>query len=69
MNDKEYKIQVSMTLSFHDNPTNPYFWCILEFNNGWSNTGSGWSKTPDEAFLDAKDYLLLPYEEKEASDG
>ena len=69
MNNKEYKIQVSMTPSLHDNPTKPYFWCILVFNNGWSNAGSGWAKTPDEAFLDAKKYLSLPYEESEVNDG
>ena len=57
---EEYVIKVTMTPHPHDNPTRPYFWCILAYNNGWSNQGSGWAETPEMAFSNAKNYFTLP---------
>jgi hypothetical protein len=47
---KERKIEVFLTPHYHDNKENPYFWCILEWNNSWANVGWGWAETPLEAF-------------------
>lgn len=55
--DKEYVIKISMTPHYHDNIKHPYYWCILSNKDGWINEGSGWSSTPDQAFIEAKMYL------------
>lgn len=54
MND-EYVIKVNMTPHIHDNPANPYFWCVMKFDGVWCNECSGWAKTPEQAFADAHD--------------
>lgn len=57
----DYKIVVHMQPHHHDNPENPYFWCIMKyvFNAGWCNSGSGWAVTPEQAFSDAQKYLNM----------
>lgn len=71
----EYKIQVLMTPHNRDNPTHPYFWCVLANNgrpqdsgeDGWYNTGCGWAKTPEEAWTTASrayTRFIGPCEEK-----
>ncbi|SFR98340.1 hypothetical protein SAMN05661086_03056 [Anaeromicropila populeti] len=54
--DKEYVIKINLTPAHHDNPHEPYFWCILGYHDNWCNEGSGWSATPESAFQDALDY-------------
>lgn len=43
-----------MTPHLWDNKEEPYFWVIFE---GDANAGCGWSKSPDEAWEDAKKYF------------
>ena len=60
MNINERKIEVSVTPHPWDNKENPYFWCILDWDNKnktWFNNGFGWSKSIELAFKDATDYL------------
>jgi len=53
----EYSIDVSMNPHYHDNKECPYFWYIVGHdNNGSYNRGSGWSKTPEEAWKEANVY-------------
>lgn len=53
----EYKIEVSMTPHFHDNPKKPYFWMISSYcGNGWCNHTFGWATTPEEAWQEAKTF-------------
>ena len=53
----DYRIVVHMQPNFHDNPEKPYFWCILKYEGGLSNSGAGWAATPEQAFADGVDYL------------
>ncbi len=53
----DYRIVVHIQPNFHDNPEKPYFWCILKYEEGLSNSGAGWSATPEKAFADGVDYL------------
>jgi hypothetical protein len=55
----EYKIEISMTPSFHDYARAPYFWCILgrnERESKWFNCGHGWATTHQEAWKHAYAY-------------
>jgi hypothetical protein len=53
----EYKIEISMTPHVHDNPLQPYFWCILYLHGKqWCNSGHGWAVTPEEAWKEAKTF-------------
>jgi hypothetical protein len=50
----EYLIQVSLNEHSWDNPSAPYYWCILGHYENWCNEASGWSTSIDQAFDDAK---------------
>ena len=53
----EYKIEITLTPHYHDNPMFPYFWCLLGRNDDdWCNCGHGWAKTPREAWRRACEY-------------
>lgn len=53
----DYRLMIHMQPKPHDNPDKPYFWCILEYVNGLTNKGSGWSSTPEQAFQEGFKYL------------
>lgn len=53
----DYRLVVHMSPNFHDNPTAPYFWCIMKYEGGLSNSGSGWAVTPERAFIAGHNYL------------
>lgn len=53
----DYRLVVHMQPNFHDNPIEPYFWCIMRYENGLTNSGSGWAATPEQAFLAGVNYL------------
>lgn len=53
----DYRIVVHMQPNFHDNPEKPYFWCILKYDGGLSNSGAGWAIAPNQAFADGVNYL------------
>lgn len=46
----EYKLEVILDPHEHDNPVNPYYWCLFCWNGNWYNAASGWEKTPEDAF-------------------
>lgn len=56
----EYKIDVYLTPD-HANYKTPYFWCVQQWNNEWCNAGSGWSRAPETAFIDALQYYNRHY--------
>lgn len=51
---KSYLVQISLNEHPWDNPSAPYYWCILGYYNNWCNEASGWSVSIDQAFEDAK---------------
>lgn len=53
----DYRLVVHMQPNFHDSPNAPYFWCVMKYDNGLSNSGSGWASTPEQAFIAGKNYL------------
>lgn len=53
----DYRLVIHMSPNFHDSPTAPYFWCILKYEDGLSNSGSGWAVTPEQAYIDGKAYI------------
>ena len=53
----DYRIVVHMRPKFHDSPEKPYFWCLLKYEGGLSNSGSGWAVAPEQAFAAGMDYL------------
>lgn len=57
----EYKIEVSMNPRYHDGPSAPYFWWIIgEKEDGTRyNYGHGWSKSPEQAWKEAKEYYNM----------
>lgn len=57
MQTLDYRIVIYMRPNFHDNPQNPYFWCIMKYEEGLSNNGSGWAATPEQAFIAGVKYL------------
>ena len=57
MQTLDYRIVIHMRPNFHDNPQNPYFWCIMKYEEGLSNNGSGWAATPEQAFIAGVKYL------------
>lgn len=50
------RIMIHMNPNFHDNPFNPYFWCLMGFKDSLYNIYSGWSESPEEAFRTALSY-------------
>lgn len=56
----EFKIEVIVTPHPHDCPDNPYFWVIYGNN---ANCGSGWAKTPDEAYHEAYNFYYENYKD------
>lgn len=62
---EEHIIEVIMDAHTWDNKDNPYFWYIKQWGKGketetWYTRLSGWSKTPNDAWIDAnKEYLEL----------
>lgn len=60
---EECTIEVTMAAHTWDNKYNPYFWCIKTWDEKtkiWYSLSSGWSKTPNDAWIDAnKGYLKL----------
>ena len=53
---KEYAIKISLTKHNNDDPTAPYYWSLLKFNDSWHQIALGWEKTPQECFHKAKEY-------------
>ena len=56
----EYKIEVCMNPHHWDNKEKPYYWVIFEGN---CNAGFGWCETPEQAWVEARQY----YEEYHAN--
>lgn len=54
--DYEWKIDVGLTPHYHDNPKQPYYWCIFKYTNEWCNNGFGWANSSGEAFAQALSY-------------
>jgi hypothetical protein len=52
---KEFEIRIDLT---NDTYNNDRFWCVLEcgLDGIWSNVGSGWSVSAEQAFKDAFDF-------------
>lgn len=53
----DYRLVVHMSPNFHDSPTAPYFWCLMKYENGLSNSASGWAVSPEQAYIDGKSYI------------
>lgn len=53
----DYRIVVHMRPNFHDSPHKPYFWCVMKYEGGLSNSGSGWAAAPEQAFQAGVNYL------------
>ena len=53
-----YKIEVITTPHIHNNPKEPYFWCIMSCMDGgdWCVHTAGWAITPDEAWKQAHQF-------------
>lgn len=43
----EYCMKILLSPHPHDNKENPYFWCLLKFDNEWHQIACGWEATPD----------------------
>lgn len=61
-NNDNYKLEILLRPQYMDvedsNSPLMYFWCILYNPEGdmWCNSGSGWSPTIEQAFVDAQVY-------------
>lgn len=54
---KEYVIEVILEPHYHDNATNPFFWCLYEISEkNRCNVGCGWAASRKSAFYDALEY-------------
>jgi len=53
---RDYKIEIGLTPHFHNNKNFPYYWTIFCFYDTWCNEGTGWAKTPTEAWNAAMKY-------------
>ena len=62
-----YKIEVITTPHIHDNPKEPYFWCIQSCVNGgnWCTCTAGWAVTLEEAWKQAHQFYNKYYKNKE----
>jgi len=55
----EYSVEVFLRAHIWDNKKEPYFWCLQghrRSTDGWTNEGSGWAVSPEQAFKDATAY-------------
>lgn len=54
-----YKVSVLMTPQYHINNKKPFIWSVLAYSakdNKWTGIYSGWSESPEKAFIEAKQY-------------
>lgn len=58
----DYAIKIYLTPDTTECPDTPYFWCLLVLRDDWCNEGSGWAKTPEQAFQDGYQYYRQKYE-------
>lgn len=60
--ETEYAIKISLTGHRHDNPENPYYWSIIQYDKRWSQIAFGWESSPEACFFAAvRQYEQLPY--------
>lgn len=65
----DYRLVIHMSPNFHDSPNSPYFWCIMKYDDGLSNSASGWADTPEQAFADGEKRLkYIMSDEDETAD-
>ena len=51
--ESEYAIKLSMTSHKHDNPENPFYWSLVQYQESWHQIAFGWESTPEQSFLTA----------------
>lgn len=58
---RDLRIMVHTIPSYHDNPNDPYFWCVMEYQEGigLTNSGSGWANTELKAFNAARKWVAF----------